>query len=75
VVSPDGRTFALVSAALAPDGAHLFAVSTEGRDLRWDVSPASWSRRACAVAGRELTPSEWRDVLPDRPYRAVCGEG
>jgi hypothetical protein len=50
-------------------------VSTEGRGLRWDVSPALWSRRACAVAGRELTLAEWRDVLPDRPYRAVCGGG
>jgi hypothetical protein len=41
----------------------------------WDVSPALWSRRACDVAGRELTPAEWRDVLPDRPYRAVCRRG
>jgi WD40 repeat protein len=72
-ITVDPDTF--VSAALAPGGAYLFAVSTEGRGLRWDVSPALWSRRACAVAGRELTPEEWRDALPDRPYRAVCRQG
>lgn len=29
-------------------------------------------RFACRAAGRDLTPAEWPDVLPDRAYRPVC---
>jgi WD40 repeat protein/DNA-binding SARP family transcriptional activator len=55
-----------------PDGAHLFAVTDAGRAYRWDVRPASWARHACAVAGRRLTRSEWRDALPERDYNPAC---
>ena len=55
-----------------PDGAYLFAVTDAGRAYRWDVRPASWARHACAVAGRRLTPSEWRDALPERDYNPAC---
>jgi len=64
-----------VATALSPDGAHLFAVSLDGRGVRFDLSPEAWKRQACAVAGRELTPGEGADALPDRPYRAVCSGG
>ena len=47
------------------------------RDLRraryrWDVRPSSWSRHACAVAGRTLTRAEWQDALPGRDYEPAC---
>ncbi len=29
-------------------------------------------RFACRIAGRDLTPEEWRELLPNRPYRPVC---
>jgi WD40 repeat protein len=67
-VAPD----TMVTAAFSPDGSHLFAVSTSGEGIRLDASPQSWKRRACGVAGRDLTAREWEDALPDRPYRAVC---
>jgi hypothetical protein len=38
----------------------------------WDVDPASWLKRACAVAGRPLTQQEWREFLPGRPYQPSC---
>ena len=56
----------------SPDGAHLFAVYDTGRAYRWDVRPSSWARQACAVAGRQLTRSEWEDALPDRAYDPAC---
>ena len=55
-----------------PDGAHLFALTDTARAYRWDVRPASWARHACAVAGRRLTRSEWRDALPERDYNPAC---
>jgi WD40 repeat protein/DNA-binding SARP family transcriptional activator len=64
------NTFA--SAALSPDGSRLFAVSTRGKGISFDTSPDAWKRHACRVAGRELTPAEWADALPTRPYQAVC---
>jgi WD40 repeat protein len=55
-----------------PDSAHLFAITGAGRAYRWDVRPSSWARHACAVAGRTLTPTEWKDVLPERSYSPAC---
>ena len=63
-----------VSAAFSPDGSQVFAVSQGGRAVRWDVRPASWSRRACLIAGRELTRAEWREALPERSYKRICSE-
>ena len=63
---------AWVSATLTPDGAHLLAVSDQGRGVRWDVSPAASKRHACSVAGRDLTTREWHDALPAQPYRPIC---
>jgi WD40 repeat protein len=56
----------------SPDGAYLFAITDAGRAYRWDVRPSSWARRACAVAGRTLTPTEWKTALPGRDYAPAC---
>ena len=32
--------------------------------MLWDVDPAVWRRRACAIAGRNLTREEWKLYLP-----------
>ena len=65
-------TFA--SAAFSPDGAHLYAVSTHDRGIRFEADPQAWKRHACLVAGRELTAREWEDALDERPYRTVCSD-
>jgi len=41
---------------------------------RYPLDPATWSARACAVSGRDLTEDEWARYLPDRPYRPACSE-
>jgi WD40 repeat protein/DNA-binding SARP family transcriptional activator len=64
------KTF--VSAALSPDGSRLYAISTRGEGISFNLSPEAWKRHACLVAGRELTEDEWDDALPARPYQAVC---
>ena len=40
---------------------------------QWPTDLASWKRYACQVAGRDLTRAEWEELLPERPYRSVCG--
>jgi WD40 repeat protein len=43
-----------------------------GRAVEWPLDRPTLQRFACQVAGRDLTRDQWRDVLPNRPYRRVC---
>jgi WD40 repeat protein len=61
-----------LAVAFLPDGRRAMALSLAGRGMVWDVDPESWKRRACSVANRNLTSSEWHDFVGDRPYRATC---
>jgi WD40 repeat protein/tRNA A-37 threonylcarbamoyl transferase component Bud32 len=61
--------------AFSPDGKVLAVAGVETRAMLWDVNPALWRGRACAIAGRSLTREEWRLYLPPgMPYRATCAE-
>jgi WD40 repeat protein len=62
-----------VAATFSRSGSHLFAIPSTGPAVRWDVRPEMWKRHACLVGGRDLTRTEWREILPDRKYRRVCG--
>jgi WD40 repeat protein/DNA-binding SARP family transcriptional activator len=70
---PGPSAGAYLAASFTPDGRHLLVVSDSGSGWLWDVAPSDWATRACAIAGRSLTPEEWREFLPDRPYHATCG--
>jgi hypothetical protein len=37
-----------------------------------DRSTKPWIDYACALAGRPLTPVEWREYVDDRPYAPTC---
>jgi WD40 repeat protein/DNA-binding SARP family transcriptional activator len=66
-----GRGSAL--AAFDPTGRTLAtAFAIDGAVLLWDVDPASWRTRACALAGRDLTRQEWAELLSGHPYQSVC---
>jgi WD40 repeat protein len=52
LTGPPGPTVA----AFDPTGHTLATAFNDGTVLLWDVDPASWRARACAVAGRRLTP-------------------
>jgi DNA-binding SARP family transcriptional activator/WD40 repeat protein len=62
-----------VRTAFARNGTALVTVNPDGRGFVWDVRPASWAARACAVAGPPLTRAEWREALPGRGYAPACG--
>jgi WD40 repeat protein len=60
------------AAAFVDGGNRLVTLQDNGRGYLWDVQPQSWARRACQVAGRTLTRTEWNDALPERAYAPAC---
>jgi WD40 repeat protein/class 3 adenylate cyclase/energy-coupling factor transporter ATP-binding protein EcfA2 len=61
--------------AFSPDGKLLAAAGVETLAMLWDVDPAVWRQRACAIVGRNLSREEWRLYLPPGTrYRATCSE-
>ena len=63
-----------VSAAFIDGGAELVTLHDNGQGYVWDVRPQAWAQRACAIAGRTLTRTEWQDALPDRDYAPACSD-
>lgn len=60
--------------AFSPDGKLLAVAGVETLAMLWDVDPAVWRRRACAIAGRNLSREEWSLYMPGKPHRATCPE-
>jgi WD40 repeat protein len=60
------------AAAFVDGGSHLVTIDHNGRGYLWDIQPRSWARRACQIAGRTLTRTEWNDALPERTYAPAC---
>jgi WD40 repeat protein len=40
--------------------------------FEWPTDVRAWERFACRVAGRDLAPQEWHDLLPGRAYEPAC---
>jgi WD40 repeat protein len=60
-------------AAFAPDGQHVVVSDDTGRVWIFPASVKAWDERACSIAGRNFTQSEWRRFLPGRRYAHACG--
>jgi WD40 repeat protein len=61
-----------VEPAFLPDGHTLLISSPDTTVSTWDTRPETWVEFACAIAGRNFTKDEWRDVFGDRPYQETC---
>jgi WD40 repeat protein/DNA-binding SARP family transcriptional activator len=71
---PNLHTAAGATPAIAfePGGRGLLALDDRGRAFTWPTAVDVWQRRACQVAGRNLTPSEWARYVAALPFAAVC---
>ncbi|MGX4656876.1 hypothetical protein ACWCHM_24635 [Micromonospora sp. SCSIO 07396] len=55
------------------DSGRLLLVGVpDGTFARYTVEPAQLLDRACRLAGRNLSASEWRQYLPEWPYQQTC---
>ena len=55
-----------------PDGTHAISVFSDGTGVIWNLDQSAWAADACRVAHRNLTRTEWHDLLPQRRFRPVC---
>ncbi len=68
----NGEIGVLFSVAFSPDGKTLAAGSIDGAIVVWDVSAESWQKRACQIAGRNLTQEEWDSYMGSQTYHKTC---
>ena len=57
---------------LLPDGNTVVIAAHNGRVYEWNLRKQSWIDAACRIAGRDLTPAEWREAFGSRPYTPAC---
>jgi WD40 repeat protein len=75
IIAPQRDPATVRNLAFSPDG-RLFLEAgvgaTGGRVLVRYATPALWQAQACAIADRNFTPAEWRQVFDTDPYQKVC---
>ena len=54
-------------------GRQIVAGASDETVAEYDIDPAALRLTACAIANRNLTPTEWQQYLPTYPYHATCG--
>ncbi len=69
LVSDPGSTSA---AAFEPHGGGLLAVDDRGGAFTWPTTLAAWEQRACGLAGRNLTRTEWTELVGGPSYTSAC---
>jgi WD40 repeat protein/DNA-binding SARP family transcriptional activator len=60
------------TATFAPHGSSLLVANNDGNAFTWPVSLTAMEQRACAIAGRNLTPQEWNQFVPGQSYSRIC---
>jgi len=67
-----GPAQAIFSVAFSPNGQTLAAGSQDHTVRLWNTSPQSTAALICATTGTSITPHEWAQYVPGRPYQPPC---
>ncbi|MDX2827621.1 WD40 repeat domain-containing protein [Streptomyces ipomoeae] len=63
----------ILSLAFSPDGSTLYAAGEHVPWQKYDIDPDRAVDTVCARAGAPLSPAAWNRLLPEIPYRQLCG--
>ena len=68
-----GHEFGATSLAFSADARTLVSGGLlDDVIILWDVDPDSWRDRACRIANRNLSRSEWEQFVGKETYRETC---
>jgi WD40 repeat protein len=67
-----GQQKAIKSVVFSPKGGLLASADEDGSIIFWEVDNQAWTSRACGIANRNLTRTEWGTYLGNRSYRKTC---
>jgi len=67
-----GHTNFINALSVSPDGSTLISAGEDNQLIIWDINPKSWRERACSIANRNLTPSEWERYFGTTPFTPTC---
>lgn len=62
----------VVSLAFSPDGKNLVVGGRYATVTMWKTDVEAWQVQACQIAGRNLSQTEWKLYMGDRPYHKTC---
>jgi WD40 repeat protein/DNA-binding SARP family transcriptional activator len=60
------------ASAFTRDGNSILILDGGAGLNRFDVDHRSWVRRACSIAGRDMSPDEWQRYLPGLTPEPIC---
>jgi len=63
---------AINSVDFTPDGRWLASTADNGSSVFWQIDMPSLLARACEIAGRDFSESEWKQFFGDDPFRVTC---
>ncbi|MDP9866721.1 MULTISPECIES: TIR domain-containing protein [Streptosporangium] len=73
VTGGGGYPWDATALAFTADGRELLSATSGGVLARTAVDPAAWTRKACEIAGRDLSADEWRrSAHADPPPDLAC---
>ncbi|MET8681769.1 hypothetical protein ABZW18_30355 [Streptomyces sp. NPDC004647] len=67
-----GHTRQARSVAFSPDGHTLATASDDHTAMLWNTDPQRTEAQLCTTVARNLTRQEWRQFIPEIPYRKTC---